>query len=129
MAAVSVRHGMARGLFSNESGMGSAPIVAAAAKTKNSVRQTLISSTGTFWSTVVICAITGIVLVSSIMAQQGAVDLNSINGAILTHIAFCQIKYVGPVILTFGLIICFYHHVGLVILWREMHGISFWDKI
>lgn len=101
MAAV--RHGMARGLFSNESGMGSAPIVAAA-KTKNSVRQALISSTGTFWSTVVICAITGIVLVSSIMAQPGDVDLNSINGAILTHIAFCQIKYVDPVILTFGLI-------------------------
>jgi AGCS family alanine or glycine:cation symporter len=98
------RHGMARGLFSNESGMGSAPIVAAAARTKNSVRQALIASTGTFWSTVVICAITGLVLVSSIMANPGSVDLNNINGAVLTHVAFCQIKYAGPVILTFGLI-------------------------
>jgi AGCS family alanine or glycine:cation symporter len=94
---------MARGLFSNESGMGSAPIVAAA-RTKNSVRQALISSTGTFWSTVIICAITGVVLVSSIMAHPGSIDLNSINGAVLTHIAFCQIKYVGPIILAFGLI-------------------------
>jgi AGCS family alanine or glycine:cation symporter len=98
------RHGMSRGLFSNESGMGSAPIVAAAARTKNSVRQALLSSTGTFWSTVVICAITGIVLVSSIMVHPGSIDLNSINGAILTHIAFCQIKYVGPIILAVGLI-------------------------
>jgi AGCS family alanine or glycine:cation symporter len=101
---IAARHGMARGLFSNESGMGSAPIVASAAKTRNSVRQALISSTGTFWSTVVICAITGIVLVSSIMAHPNAVKLNSINGAILAHIAFGQIKYIGPIILTFGLI-------------------------
>ena len=62
------RFGIARGLFSNESGLGSAPIVAAAAKTRNSVRQALVSSTGTFWDTVVICALTGLVLVSSIIA-------------------------------------------------------------
>ncbi|MDR2749380.1 MAG: amino acid carrier protein, partial [Clostridiales bacterium] len=52
------RYGIARGLFSNESGMGSAPIVAAAAQTRNPVRQALVSSTGTFWDTVVVCAIT-----------------------------------------------------------------------
>jgi AGCS family alanine or glycine:cation symporter len=103
---VAVRHGMARGLFSNESGVWeiSSYCGTAAAKTKNSVRQALISSTGTFWSTVVICAITGLVLVSSIMAHPETVDFNGINGAILTHIAFSQIKYVYPVILTFGLI-------------------------
>ena len=52
------RFGIARGLFSNESGMGSAPIVAAAAQTRNPVRQALVSSSGTFWDTVIICAIT-----------------------------------------------------------------------
>ena len=50
-----IRYGVARGLFSNESGLGSAPIVAAAAQTKNPVRQALVSSTGTFWDTVVVC--------------------------------------------------------------------------
>ncbi len=55
-----IRYGVARGLFSNESGLGSAPIVAAAAQTKNPVRQALVSSTGTFWDTVVVCAMTGL---------------------------------------------------------------------
>ena len=60
-----MRYGVARGLFSNESGLGSAPIVAAAAQTKNPVRQALVCSTGTFWDTVVVCAMTGLVVVNS----------------------------------------------------------------
>lgn len=60
-----MRFGVARGLFSNESGLGSAPIVAASAQTKNPVRQALVSSTGTFWDTVVVCLMTGLVLVNS----------------------------------------------------------------
>ncbi|MFR9603290.1 MAG: sodium:alanine symporter family protein [Rikenellaceae bacterium] len=92
------RYGIARGLFSNESGMGSAPIVAAAAKSRNPVRQALISSTGTFWDTVVICAITGIVLVSSVLAHP---DVDSTQGGLLTQIAFAKIPYVGPYILMF----------------------------
>ncbi|HLG28519.1 MAG TPA: amino acid carrier protein, partial [Paenisporosarcina sp.] len=60
-----IRFGIARGLFSNESGLGSAPIVAAAAQTKNPIRQALVSSTGTFWDTVVVCAMTGLVVVNS----------------------------------------------------------------
>ncbi len=64
-AKEAARYGIARGLFSNESGLGSAPIVAAAAQTKNPVRQALVSSTGTFWDTVVVCAITGLVIVNS----------------------------------------------------------------
>jgi AGCS family alanine or glycine:cation symporter len=60
-----IRFGIARGLFSNESGLGSAPIVAAAAQTKNPIRQALVSSTGTFWDTVVVCAMTGLVIVNS----------------------------------------------------------------
>lgn len=60
-----MRYGIARGLFSNEAGLGSAPIVAAAAKTKDPVTQALVSASGTFWDTVVICLLTGLVFVSS----------------------------------------------------------------
>lgn len=95
------RFGIARGLFSNESGLGSAPIVAAAAKTRNPVRQALVSSTGTFWDTVIICALTGLVIVSSIIAYP---DIDYTNGATLTKAAFGKIPYVGAPLLTFGLL-------------------------
>jgi AGCS family alanine or glycine:cation symporter len=98
---VAARYGIARGLFSNESGMGSAPIVAAAAQTKNPVRQALVSSTGTFWDTVVICAITGLVIVSSIIAYP---EINQEDGGMLTKKAFGMIPYIGTPILTFGII-------------------------
>ena len=94
------RFGIARGLFSNESGMGSAPIVAAAAQTRNPVRQALVSSSGTFWDTVVICALTGIVIVSSVLAYP---DISFDNGATLTKMAFAKIPYIGTPLLTFGL--------------------------
>ena len=95
------RFGIARGLFSNESGMGSAPIVAAAAQTRNPVRQALVSSSGTFWDTVVICAITGLVIVSSVLAYP---DIEFANGATLTKAAFSKIPVVGTPLLTFGLL-------------------------
>lgn len=98
---VAARYGIARGLFSNESGMGSAPIVAAAAQTKNPVRQALVSSTGTFWDTVVICAITGLVIVSSILAYP---EISQEDGGMLTKKAFGMIPYIGSPILTFGII-------------------------
>ena len=98
---VAARMGIARGLFSNESGLGSAPIVAAAAQTRNPVRQALVSSTGTFWDTVVICAFTGLVIVSSILAYP---DISSTDGAALTKAAFSKIPYVGTPLLTFGLL-------------------------
>lgn len=101
------RFGIARGLFSNESGMGSAPIVAAAAQTRNPVRQALVSATGTFWDTVVVCALTGLVIVSTIIKTPGMNAENlagAADGAILTSFAFSQIPVVGPIILTFGLI-------------------------
>lgn len=98
---VAARYGIARGLFSNESGMGSAPIMAAAAQTKNPVRQALVSSTGTFWDTVVICALTGIVLVSSILMHP---DIDYTNGAALTKMAFEKIPLVGAPLLAFGII-------------------------
>ena len=98
---MAARFGIARGLFSNESGMGSAPIVAAAAQTRNPVRQALVSSTGTFWDTVVICALTGLVLVSSILAYP---DITYADGAALTKVAFGKIPYVGAPLLTFGIL-------------------------
>lgn len=85
-----MRFGVARGLFSNEAGMGSAPIVAAAAKTKNPVRQALVSSSSVFWDTVVVCAITGLVLVSTLLADNGIDISNTASGA-LTKRAFEQI--------------------------------------
>ncbi|MCQ2247105.1 MAG: sodium:alanine symporter family protein [Bacteroidaceae bacterium] len=94
------RYGIARGLFSNESGLGSAPIVAAAARTRNSVRQALVSSTGTFWDTVVICALTGVVIVSCIVA--GKLDYS--DGATLTKEAFSMIPTIGTPILVVGII-------------------------
>jgi len=93
-----IRYGVARGLFSNESGLGSAPIVAAAAQTKNPIRQALVSSTGTFWDTVVVCAMTGLVLVNS------GEWINGLRGAALTKAAFSDIPFVGPIILTVGLL-------------------------
>ena len=98
---MAARFGIARGLFSNESGLGSAPIVAAAAQTRNPVRQALVSSSGTFWDTVVICALTGLVIVSSVIAYP---DITFDNGATLTKAAFSKIPYVGTPLLTFGLL-------------------------
>ncbi len=93
-----IRFGIARGLFSNESGLGSAPIVAAAAQTKNPVRQALVSSTGTFWDTVVVCAFTGLVIVNSYEWTKGY------DGAVLTKQAFSEIPFVGSILLTIGLL-------------------------
>lgn len=97
---LAARYGIARGLFSNESGLGSAPIVAAAAQTRNPVRQALVSSTGTFWVTVIICALTGLVITSSIIAYP---DIDYHDGAALTKAAFSKIPYIGAPLLTFGL--------------------------
>ncbi len=93
-----IRHGIARGLFSNESGLGSAPIIAAAAQTPNPVRQALVSATGTFWDTVVVCAMTGLVVVNSGAWKQG------LGGAALTHAAFSDLGAVGPLVLAGGLL-------------------------
>ncbi|MBZ9636835.1 alanine/glycine:cation symporter family protein [Clostridium sp. FP1] len=95
---MAMRYGVSRGLFSNESGLGSAPIVAAAAQTRNPVKQALVSATGTFWDTVVVCAMTGLVIVNSGLWQEG------VKGAALTKGAFAAIPVVGPIILTVGLL-------------------------
>ena len=101
---MAMRFGIARGLFSNESGMGSAPIAAAAAQTRNPVRQALVSSTGTFWDTVVVCLMTGLVLVTTIMKNPNINADEVSDGGVLTSLAFGQIPVLGPVILTLGII-------------------------
>ena len=101
---IALRFGVARGLFSNESGMGSAPLVASAAQTRNPVRQALVSSTGTFWDTVVVCLMTGLVLVTTIM-KNPSINMDSVtDGGQLTTLAFSQIPVLGPIILVVGII-------------------------
>lgn len=101
---LAIQYGVARGLFSNESGMGSAPIAAAAAQTRNPVRQALVSSTGTFWDTVVVCLMTGLVLVTTIMKNPN-INADQIgDGGVLSTLAFGQIPVFGPIVLTLGII-------------------------
>ncbi|MGE3512582.1 MAG: alanine:cation symporter family protein, partial [Vicinamibacterales bacterium] len=96
------RYGVARGLFSNESGLGSAPIVAAAAQSRNPVRQALVSATATFWDTVIVCALSGLVIVTSILENP---ELGRLTGADLTTGAFHQeMPSFGPLVLTVGLL-------------------------
>lgn len=101
---MAARYGVARGLFSNESGMGSAPIVASAAQSRNAVRQALISSTGTFWDTVVVCLMTGIVIVSSCI-KNPSIDIENLEGGQLTSAAFDQIPVIGTPILVVGIVL------------------------
>lgn len=95
-----IQYGVARGIFSNESGLGSAPIAAAAAQTKEPVRQGLISMTGTFLDTIIVCSMTGIVIVIS-GAWTG-----DVKGAALTTTAFTQglDSSFGAIIVTIGLV-------------------------
>ena len=97
-----IRAGVSRGLFTNESGLGSAPIVDACAATRNPARQALISMSGVFWDTIVVCLLTGLVLVSAILKDP--VGMEGLVGANLTAGAFNAIPVVGPAVLTFGLI-------------------------
>ena len=98
-----IRYGVARGVFSNEAGMGSAPIAAAAAKTDHPARQGLVSMTGTFIDTIIVCSITGIVLVMGfIMAGN---SFGGGTGAVLTTQVFDQLlPGFGGWVVTFGII-------------------------
>ncbi len=104
---LAARHGVARGLFSNESGMGSAPIVASAAQSRNPVRQALVSATGTFWDTVVVCLMTGLVIVSSCIKNPN-IDIGNVEGGRLTSAAFEQIPIIGTPILVVGIVMFAY---------------------
>ena len=102
MAGAAIRYGVARGVFSNEAGMGSAPIAAAAAKTDHPVRQGLVSMTGTFLDTIIVCSITGIVLVMGILSNQS--PAGETGAALTTHTFNNMLPGPGGWIVTFGLI-------------------------
>ena len=97
---MAIQNGVARGVFSNESGLGSAPIAAAAAKTNEPVEQGLISMTGTFIDTLIICTLTGLtILVTGVWSGD-------LNGVALTQSAFSTVfSYFGPAILTIFLVL------------------------
>lgn len=107
MAAVitAMRTGIARGVYTNEAGLGSSPIVVAAAKTKSCVRQGLISMTSVFFTTIVICTMTGIVVISSGLLET-PVDGVLLDGGKLSNAAFNQglPGNIGMYMVTIGLI-------------------------
>ena len=97
---IAMQTGVKRGLFSNEAGMGSSPIVSAPVNTPNAVQQALVASTGPVWDTVLICNLTGITLTTAIMARP---DVATVSGDLLTHGAFSSIGALGGILLTFSL--------------------------
>lgn len=124
LIGTTIRYGVARGLFSNEAGMGSAPIAAAAAKTDHPCRQGLVSMTGTFLDTIVVCSITGLSLV---MASLGGFIASDPNAAALTSQSFQFFIPYGNILVTIALLFfaystvlgwsyygekCFYYLVG-----------------
>lgn len=96
------RYGIARGLFTNEAGLGTAAIAAASAKTKSPQEQALISMSATFWDTVIMCAITGLVIVTNILKNPDSIK--GLSSAELTTAAFAQIPYVGSNMLGISII-------------------------
>lgn len=101
---IAMRYGIARGLFSNEAGMGSAPIASAAGKANNAVKPALIGATGVFWDTVVICLLTGLVLCSCIIANP-SLDAAAINdGSRLCTLAFSTVPIIGAPLIIFGVL-------------------------
>ena len=101
---IAARYGIARGLFSNEAGMGSAPMATAAGKANNAVKPALIGSTGVFWDTVVVCLATGLVIVSSVISNNAISCLNYQNGSELVSACFSQIPFIGTPLFVFGII-------------------------
>lgn len=96
--SMAIRNGIARGVFSNESGLGSAPIAAAAAKTEWPAEQGLISMTGTFIDSLIICSLTGFALILSGVWQS------DLNGSLMTQSAFeAVLPSIGPLFLTISL--------------------------
>ena len=114
--SLAIRNGIARGVFSNESGLGSAPIAAAAAKTEWPAEQGLISMTGTFIDSIIICTLTGVSLIISGVWQS------DLNGALMTQSAFrINFPNLGPIFLTISLsLFAFTTILGMELLWRKM---------
>lgn len=98
-----MRVGISKGLFTNEAGLGSIPMAAASAKTTSPVKQGLVSMTGTFWDTVVMCAITGIAVVGSMIRCPE--KYYHVSHDRLCFIAFSELPVKGDVILSISLVL------------------------
>lgn len=98
-----IRTGISRGLFTNEAGMGSIPMAAASAQTVSPVQQGIVSMTGTFWDTVVMCAITGIAVVSSMIRSPGS--FTGIAADQLCFVTFSTLPLKGETILSISLVL------------------------
>ena len=121
-----VRFGVARGCFSNEAGMGSAAITAAAATTDDPVRQGYINMTGTFWDTIVVCSITGITIAASGVLGMTGADGKPLKGVELTMAAFStNIGEIGALIVAIGIILFAFS----TILGWEYHGEKAWEYL
>lgn len=114
-----MRYGVARGVFSNEAGMGSAAITASAATTDDPVRQGYINMTGTFWDTIVVCTITGLCIASSGVLGTVGDDGKLVQGSALTILAFkSALGEVGAILVTIGIALFAFS----TILGWEYHG-------
>ena len=101
-----MRYGIARGVFSNEAGLGSAPIAAAAAKTDRASRQGYINMTGTFFDTIIICTLTGLAIASSGVLGTVGADGKLIDGIDLTMLAFQEaLGPIGKYVISIGIIL------------------------
>ena len=113
---MAIQKGIQRGIFSNESGLGSAPIAAAAAQTKEPVRQGLVSMTGTFIDTIVICSMTGLSIVITGTWNTG------LEGVAITTTAFQQGLPFPPVVASFSLMLCLVFFAFTTILGWDYYG-------
>ena len=113
---VAMQNGVARGIFSNEAGLGSAPIAAAAAQTKEPVRQGLVSMTGTFIDTIVICTMTGLSIVITETWNTG------LEGVAITTAAFQKGLPFPPVVASFSLMLCLVFFAFTTILGWDYYG-------
>ena len=115
---ISMRNGIARGIFSNESGLGSAPIAAAAAKTKEPVRQGLISMTGTFIDTIIICTMTGLSII-----MMGSWSDEKLEGVRVTTDAFVKgLDFLPSKIPAFIIMVCLVFFAFTTILGWDYYG-------
>ena len=127
--------GIARGIYTNEAGLGSSPIVSAAAKTSSCVKQGLISMTGVFFTTIAVCSMTGFVILSS-----GLIDGTNYDGSVLASMAFGEglpgnagqyIVTIGIAFFSFSTIIgwCFYGERCIVYLMNSTRGVTVYKII
>lgn len=98
---LAMQTGVKRGLFSNEAGMGSSPIISAPVRTPNPVQQALVASTGPFWDTVIICTLTGLSLTTTLVAHP---ELGATDGGVLTYHCFGSLGGLGSFLLTISLV-------------------------